>query len=252
MEKEYSCSECHKINTVKLDTPFTEKEKYVIAANLTCLVADNSKGVQFISDAYQELNIDQYEMGRIIQEIVETEGQDGFFRIISAMSSNKKKAAQQYFGKGLIDGGGKDNPNAVLIFKTLLNKCGLNDATIEVPMDSRSSINVRLDSSVKSISRAAACHLSSVIANGVMLSQNNDVVIYKDRIEFGQCNDPSLQGRKGIIAPNFYMEYGNVIYRFGSNLKCGWLSKKIDYVGLMAPTSPDNTEIFNLIYPRFA
>ena len=48
------------------------------------------------------------------------------------------------------------------------------------------------------------------------------------------------------------LEYGNVIYRFGSNLKCGWLSKQIDYIGTMAPTSPDNIEIFNLIYPRFA
>ena len=74
----------------------------------------------------------------------------------------------------------------------------------------------------------------------------------KDRIDFGRCSNPEIQGMSGNIAPNFYMEYGNVIYRFGSNLKCGWLSKQIDYVGTMAPTSPDNPEIFNLIYPRFA
>ena len=224
------------INTVKLNVPFTQKEKYVIAANLTCLVADTPKGNQFICDAFQELNIDHYEMRRIIPEIVETEGQDGFFRIISTMSSNKKKVAQQYFGKALIDGDGKDKPDAILIFQTLVERCGLRDATVEVPIR---NINVRLDS-------------SSVIANGIMLAQNNDVVIYKDRIDFGRCSNPEIQGMSGNIAPNFYMEYGNVIYRFGSNLKCGWFSKQIDYVGTMAPTSPDNPEVFNLIYPRFA
>lgn len=237
------------INTVKLDVPFTQKEKYVIAANLTCLVADTPKGHQFICDAFQELNIDHYEMRIIIPEIVETEGQDGFFRIIGEMSNNKKKVAQQYFGKALIDGDGKNNPNAVLIFQTLLNRCGLRDAIVEVPMN---NINVRLDSSVKSITRTAACHLSSVIANGIMLAQNNEVVIYKDRIDFGRCSNPEIQGMSGNIAPNFFIEYGNVIYRFGSNIKCRWLSKQIDYVGVMAPTSPDNPEIFNLIYPRFA
>ena len=210
------------INTVKLNVPFTQKEKYVIAANLTCLVADTPKGNQFICDAFQELNIDHYEMRRIIPEIVETEGQDGFFRIISTMSSNKKKVAQQYFGKALIDGDGKDKPDAILIFQTLVERCGLRDATVEVPIR---NINVRLDSSVKSISRTAACHLSSVIANGIMLAQNNDVVIYKDRIDFGRCSNPEIQGMSGNIAPNFYMEYGNVIYRFGSNLKCGLANK---------------------------
>lgn len=126
------------------------------------------------------------------------------------------------------------------------------DATAEVPTSNNIFINVRLDHSVKSISRTAAYHLSSTIANGVMLSQNNDVIIYKDRIDFGECNNPEYQGVSGNIAPNFYMEYGNVIYRFGSNLKCGWFSKQIDYVGTMAPTSPDNSEVFKLIYPRFA
>lgn len=234
------------INTVELDVPFTQKEKYVIAANLTCLVADTTKGNQFLCDAFQELNIDHYEMRRIIPEIVETEGEDGFFRIISAMSSNKKKVAQQYFGKALIDGDGKDKPDAVFIFQTLLDRCGLRDATTEV------SLNIRLDNSVKSISRVAAYHLSSVIANGIMLSKNNEIIIYKNHIDFGRCNNTEIQGISGNIAPNFYMEYGNIIYRFGSNLKCGWFSKQIDYVGTMPPTSPDNTKIFNLIYPRFA
>ena len=168
------------------------------------------------------------------------------------MNGNKKKVVQQYFIKALIDGEGKNKPDAILIFQTLLNRCGLADASVDVSMNNNGFINIRLDSSVKSISRTAAYHLSSVISNGMMLSQNSEIIIYKDHIDFGRCMNPEFQGTSGNIAPNFYMEYGNVIYRFGSNLKCGWLSKQIDYVGTMAPTSPDNYEIFKLIYPRFA
>lgn len=240
------------INKVKLDAPFTQDEKDVIASTLTCLVADTPKGNQFICDAFQELNIEPYKLALSIKVKTNLFGQDYFFRIIDEMSSNKKKVAQQYFGKALINGEGKNNPDSVLLFQTLLDRCGLRDATVEVPVNSSSFINVRLDSSVKSISRTAAYHLSSVIANGMMMSQNNDVIIYKDHIDFGRCNHSKYKYMVGNFAPNFYMEYGNVIYRFGSNLKCGWFRKQIDYVGTMAPTSPDNPEIFNLIYPRFA
>lgn len=240
------------ISTIGLDEPFTQKEKYVIASTLTCLIANTSKGNQFIYDAFQELNIDPDEMEIVIPEIVKTEGQDGFFRIISAMNSNKKKVVQQFFSKALIDGEGKNKPDAILIFQTLLNRCGLADARVDVSTNNNSFINIRLDCSVKSISRTAAYHLSSVIANGIMLSQNSEIIIYKDHIDFGRCMNPEFQGTSGNIAPNFYMEYGNVIYRFGSNLKCSWFSKQFEYVGCMAPTFPDNSEIFNLIYPRFA
>lgn len=235
------------ICSIRLDIPFTQKEKCVIASTLTCLVADTPKGSQFICDAFQELNINHYEIGEIVQKIVETEGQEGFFRIISSMSSNKKKVAQQYFGKALIDGDGKAKSDAILIFQTLLNRCGLSDTTVKTP-----AINIELDDSVKSISHSAACHLSSIIANGITLSQNSKITIYKNRIEFGCCNNPKYQGVSGNIAPNFYIEYGNVVYYFGPNLKCGWLSKRIDYAGSLTPTVPDNKEIFELIYPRFA
>ena len=50
------------INTVTLNAPFTQEEKNVIASTLTCLVADTPKGNQFISDAFQELNIDPHEL----------------------------------------------------------------------------------------------------------------------------------------------------------------------------------------------
>lgn len=114
------------------------------------------------------------------------------------------------------------------------------------------SVNIHLDSSVKSITRTAAYHLSSAIQNGMLISNNNDITIYKNRIDFGKCTNPNFQGKTGMVAPNFYIEYGNVMYYFGNNLKCGWLHKQLDYCGEFPPTSPDNESIFNLIYPRFA
>ena len=96
------------INTVKLDVPFTQEEKDVIASTLTCLVADTPKGNQFICNAFQELNIDHYKMKIRIKVMANLYKQDYFFRIIGEMSSNKKKVAQQYFGKALIDGDGKN------------------------------------------------------------------------------------------------------------------------------------------------
>lgn len=158
-------------------------------------------------------------MELVIPEIVKAEGQEGFFRIISAMSSNKKKVVQQYFGKALIYGEGKHKSDAILIYQTLLNRCGFADASVEVPTYNNSVINIKLDSSVKSISHTAAYHLSSVIAEGIMLSQNNNVVIYKDHIDFGKCKNPEYKGITGNIFSNFYMEYGCAIHRFGSNLK---------------------------------
>lgn len=51
--------------------------------------------------------------------------------------------------------------------------------------------------------------------------------------------------------PNFYMEYGNVIYRFDSGYSYSVWSKKLDYTGMFAPTVPDNVQLFNLIYPQY-
>lgn len=118
------------INTIKLDVPFTEKEKYVIASTLTCLVADTSQGNQFIVEAFQELNIDLHSMELIVPRLVEIGGEELFFRTIDAMSNNKKKVAQQYFGKALIEGGGKYKSDSVLIYQTLLDRCGLSDSKI--------------------------------------------------------------------------------------------------------------------------
>lgn len=117
-----------------------------------------------------------------------------------------------------------------------------------------SNLSISLDSSVKHITKTACMALSGTIENGLLLTNNETarIVIYKDRIDFGQCLNPELSGFSGMIFPNFYKEYNNIIYRFGSNLKCSFLGSTIDYVGMLAPTTPDNPQLFNLIYPRFS
>ena len=113
---------------------------------------------------------------------------------------------------------------------------------------------ISLDSSVKHISRTACMALSGTIENGLVLSNNADakIIIYKDRIDFGRCLNTELDGVSGMVFPNFYKEYESIVYRFGSNMKCSLWSGTLDYVGILAPTKPDNIQLFNLIYPRFA
>ena len=82
--------------------------------------------------------------------------------------------------------------------------------------------------------------LSGSLENGLLLTANPDANIII-----------GISGRLDII-PNFYMEYGNIVYRFGPNLKCSFWGKTIEYTGMLAPTTPDNNDIFQLIYPRFA
>lgn len=116
------------------------------------------------------------------------------------------------------------------------------------------SLQIRLDSSVKHITKVACMALSGTIENGLMLTCNPNapIVIFKDRIDFGQCLNPDLSGFSGLIFPNFYKEYNNIVYRFGSNLKCSFWDKSIDYVGIMPPETPDNEQLYHIIYPRFS
>lgn len=96
--------------------------------------------------------------------------------------------------------------------------------------------------------------ISGVIENGLVLNNNPSaqIVIYKDRIDFGRCYNPDLDGLAGLIFPNFYKEYSNIIYRYGCNLKCSFFNRTIDYVGSFPPIVPDNEDIFHVIYPKFA
>lgn len=116
------------------------------------------------------------------------------------------------------------------------------------------SLNIQLDSSVKSITKVAAMCLSGTIANGIVLAQNENphIKIYKNKIEFGRCNNPELIGLSGNIAPNYFLEFGCLIYYYDNSFKCSFWNKQLDYKGFFMPTEPDNEHIFNIIYPKFA
>lgn len=116
------------------------------------------------------------------------------------------------------------------------------------------SIDIQLDTSVKSLTKAAAMCLSGTIANGIVLAKNENpnIKIYKNRIEFGRCDNFELIGLSGNIAPNYFLEFGNLIYYYGNSFKCSLLKKQLDYKGLYIPNEPDNEYIFNMIYPKFA
>lgn len=117
-----------------------------------------------------------------------------------------------------------------------------------------SPVNISLDSSVKHITKVACMALSGNIVNGIVFTKNPspNIVIYKDKIDFGTCLDPDLQSHSGLLFANFYKEYNRIVYRFGPNIKCSFWSKTIDYVGAFPPSVPDDARIFNLIYPRFS
>lgn len=95
--------------------------------------------------------------------------------------------------------------------------------------------------------------LSGSIANGIALAQNENpnIKIFKNKIEFGKCCNSELQGITGNVFPNYYIEFGNLIYYYDDNFKCSLWGNILDYKGFFAPTEPDNIYIFNLIYPKF-
>ena len=116
------------------------------------------------------------------------------------------------------------------------------------------NLTIILDPSVKHITKVACMALSGVIENGLVLSENPsaNIVIYKDRIDFGRCNNAELLAMSGLIFPNFYKEYESIVYHYGTNLKCSYWGKTLDYVGAFPPTVPDNLQLYNLIYPKFS
>lgn len=116
------------------------------------------------------------------------------------------------------------------------------------------SIDVLLDASVKSLTKVAAMCLSGIIANGIVLAQNKNpnIKIYKNKIEFGRCDNSELIGISGNIAPNYFLEFGNLVYYYDNSFKCSLWNKQLDYKGFFMPTEPDNEYIYNMIYPKFA
>lgn len=91
------------------------------------------------------------------------------------------------------------------------------------------SLNIQLDSSVKSITKVAAMCLSGAIANGIVIAQNENpnIKIFKNKIEFGKCFNPEFYGLSGNIFPNFFLEYGNLIYYYNDSYKCSTFSKEL-------------------------
>lgn len=227
----------------------TNRQKALVVSFSGSLIADDCPDSELIlQEIMGDLNLTMFDLERevlVLNHLVEWQGMR-IFDDFKSMPQYDKNAVQKAVMKAFYKGGNNNNPATIMLLKEMLSHCGIESAPMPL------ALNVRLDNSVKSISCTAAYHLSSVIANGIALSQNNDIIICKGHIDFGECNNSEYRGRVGNIFSNFYIEYGHVIYRFGSNLKCGWLSKRIDYVGAMTPTSPDNPEIFNFIYPRFA
>ena len=116
------------------------------------------------------------------------------------------------------------------------------------------SLNIQLDSPVKSITRVAAMCLSGTIANGIILVQNENpsIKIYENKIEFGRCYNPELVELSGNIMPNYFLEFGNLVYYYDNSFKYSFWGKQLDYQGFFAPTEPDDLYIFNLIYPKFS
>lgn len=120
-------------------------------------------------------------------------------------------------------------------------------------------IQISLDSSVKHLTKVACMALSGYLENGIVLTNNPaaTIIIHKDRIDFGKSLRPELNSYSGVLSPmfpffpNYYKEHQNIIYRFDSGFSYSLLTKTLDYVGIFAPTEPDNAEMFKLIYPRF-
>ena len=69
------------------------------------------------------------------------------------------------------------------------------------------SIDIKLDETVRSLTKIAAMYLSGSIANGIVLAQNENpnIKIYKNKIEFGKCYNPEFLGFSGNIMTNYFM-----------------------------------------------
>lgn len=146
-----------------------------------------------------------------------------------------------------------------MIWDAIVSRCELPEPSGNMMVD-LSKIRITLGSSVSSITKEACMFLSGIIENGILLTANPTacVVIYNDRIDFGKTYDENLKNVSGSLQhvnellSSFYIEYGNVVYRWKSFLiKCSLFRKQLKYVGNFPPTEPDNTQIFNLIYPKF-
>ena len=67
--------------------------------------------------------------------------------------------------------------------------------------DQLDNLNITIDKSVKSITRAACMYLSLAIEYGILLTENPTarIVIYDDRIDFGVSMNPMMDMINGAL-----------------------------------------------------
>ena len=108
--------------------------------------------------------------------------------------------------------------------------------------DQLENLNITIDKSVKSITRAACMYLSLAIEYGVLLTENPTarIVIYDDRIDFGVSMNPMMD-----------MINNRVLYRFIGDAKCEVNDQVIDYVGNDCIEANEESHVFQQMYTKY-
>lgn len=115
------------------------------------------------------------------------------------------------------------------------------------------NLNITIDKSVKSITRAACMYLSLAIEYGIMLTENPTahIVIYDDRIDFGTSMNPMMDMLNGALLPHFFKENNRIIYRINSDGKCKVTDQIIDYVGNDCIEANEDSHMFQQMYTKY-
>lgn len=232
--------------TYELHCNLSDLQKTIIVSLSTVLIdSESSEAESILNDVMEiiELEVNNFNSNIKVVESMMSQSGMGILNDLKTISKADKEYINRTLRYALDNGNLEFDAETLLFYNQILSTLGLrtiNDV-----------FNIELDSSIKSITKVAAYHLSSVIANGISLSKSNMIRIHKNKVVFSN-NNPQLRNLSGQIAPNFYVEYSNIVYYFGKNLKCPLFSKTLDYIGAYPPTAPDNEYIFKLIYPRFS
>lgn len=119
--------------------------------------------------------------------------------------------------------------------------------------DQLDNLNITIDKSVKSITRAACMYLSLAIEYGILLTENPTarIVIYDDHIDFGVSMNPMMDMINGALLPHFYKENTRVVYRFIGDAKCEVNDQVIDYVGNDCIEANEESQVFQQMYTKY-
>lgn len=219
--------------------------KSIVVSIASTLIDEDSPSAEATMERVMdimEINFKTYESNlHTLEQLMNTVGL-GILKTIKGYSNYNKGFVKRAIDYAFEYGGNRSNPEVLVIYNQLLTGIGFEPIA--------NNIRIRLDNSVKSITETAAFHLSGVISNGISFSRSTNITIYKNKIIFESMND-RFNGVAGNIAPNFYVEYGNLVYYY-TNIKCTLFRNKLEYVGPHGPTRPDDEYIFKLLYPRFS